>query len=175
MKFKQVSQKEISTGLPTVIGAGAGVMVARGISGSVIKAESGVPLSDKQKKTKLFVALGCMALGAYGYMAIDGNDAVASGAKGLALGTALNGVLDIASHIADKSPEKPNTSTPTGRFLASALGCPCQSSNVETQRTYIPTLQMPRSLRMPIISENTMKTDLGNFAMPISDLSQLAS
>lgn len=173
MKFKKVSQKDVSTGLPTVIGAGAGVMVARGISGVVVKDEAGVPLTDDQKKKKLYVALALLAGGAYGFMAIEGNDTVATATKGLALGAALNGVLDVVSHLADKSPAKPDTTTTTGKFIASALACPCDTVAAE-KVVYVPTLQMPRSLRMPEIQKSTL-VDLQNFSSPVKDLLQVAS
>lgn len=174
MKFKKVTQKDVSTGLPTVVGAGVGVMVARGITGVVVKNETGVLLTEDQKKKKLYVGLACLVAGAYGFMAVDGNDLASSGVKGLAIGTALNGFTDVVAHLADKAPAKPDTTTTTGKFLANALGCPCEAS--ATQPTFAPILNMPRSLRMPEFNQHqpTM-VDLTSLAMPASDLMQLAS
>jgi hypothetical protein len=174
MKLKKVSQKDVSAGVPTLIGAGAGFMVARGVSGSVVNSTAGIPLTDDQKKKKLYVALACLAIGGYGLMAVDGNDSVSVGVKGVAIGTALNGLSDVVAHLADKAPAKPDTTTATGKFLANALGCPCETAPMP-MNAYAP-LARPRSLRMPEVNQYQPKlVDLGNFATPVRDLAQLAS
>lgn len=174
MNLKKVTGKDISIGAPMILGAGAGVMVTRGISGSITASKTGDVLTDDQKKKKMYVGLAALAIGAYGFMAVNGTDSASTALKGASLGASLNGLLDVAAYVTEKSNVKPDANTATGRFYANALGCPCDNSGmaytpyaraIAPASTYAP-------LRMPTPQAEVL--DLSNMAQPITDLAQLS-
>lgn len=173
MKFKKITGKDVSANLPTLVGAGAGIMVARGISGSYTDSKNGDVLTEDQKKKKLHVAIASLVVGAAGFMAISGDDAVTKAAKGASLGLGVFGLLDMVSHASNSSSyfkkvtEAPTT---TGKFLSNALGCACE------QPTYR-SLNRPahrRALRMPEFVA-PVQNDLSSLSPVPMDLAQLAA
>lgn len=145
MKLKSIKSSDLTGGLVQVAGAGVGFMLPNGIANAVAKVDDENMITDDQKKTKMFVNLGALALGVYGMLAIDGNDTTAVGLRALSTGFAGGGAKGLITHFASKKVQELPTGT-TQRLMAGALGCPCNASMPSS----FPVLQMPRSLRMPM-------------------------
>lgn len=162
MKLKSIKSSDLTSGLVQVAGAGVGFMLPNGIANAVAKVDDENMITDDQKKTKMFVNLGALALGVYGMLAIDGNDTTAVGLRALSTGFAGGGAKGLITHFAAKKVQELPAST-AKTLVAGALGCPCNAS----MPSNFPVLQMPRSLRMPMpLMENVNEENiLENFSL----------
>ena len=145
MKLRSVKSTDVSTGIAQVAGAGIGFMATNGIANAVAKVDDEALITEDQKKTKMYVALGALGLGVYLALAVDGSDAMAKGVQSAGLGLAGGAVKNLAQHFAKDAAAK----VPAGaaaRFVNGALGCPCEST--PSYASY-PALNMPYALRNP--------------------------
>lgn len=165
MKFKKVKTDDLTGGLMQVAGAGVGFMLPNGIANAVAKIDNEIQITEQQKQTKMYVNAALLALGLYGILAIDGNDATSNGLKALSGGIAGGGVKGLITHFASsKVQEMPSGTVKT--IMAGALGCPCNSVASSYPTLQMPSsLRMPRSLRMPFSENELVATEniLENF------------
>ena len=171
MDFKKFKVKA-SQNLPTLVGAGAGIMAARGFSGAYADYKNGDILTDDQKKKKLHVAIASLAIGTFGFVAINGTDTGTRMAKGATLGLAVNGLLDVVSHVSNNSAaitKATTETTTTGKFLSNALGCACEQP---VYRNLGRPAHRRRALNMPEFVA-PVNQDLSALAPAPMDLAQL--
>lgn len=143
MKIEKPNSKDISSGVVQVAGATLGFMLPNGIANAVAKVDNEAIITDDQKKTKMFVNAGLVVAGIVLSLAVKGDDVMAGAVRGTALGVAGGGAKGLVTHFAKDNVSAP-AGTTTGRFIAGALGCPCDSQ-------VFPALMRPRrALRMPI-------------------------
>lgn len=170
MKLKNVSSKEATTQGVALGGAVVGAMFGRGLTAIATKpaiANAPTPAEDNKK---MYVQLAMVALGAYGMMAIDGNDTTANALKGVATGIALDNALNVVTTLVGKSDTlktKLVADTSTNTFVKGALGLGCPGCESNTYRPYtmpVQQLNRPRkALRIPsVVAANGSNHLIGN-------------
>lgn len=152
MKFKKVKSSDVSTGLVQVSGAGVGFMATNGIANAIAKVDDEALMTEEQKKTKMYVAVASILVGGALAVALDGSDTTTLGVKSAGIGLAAGGIKGLVSHFAKDSaqtlPTNTTTATTMKRFVAGALGCPCDEKPVYSYPSLNrPSLNRPSSLR----------------------------
>lgn len=143
MEFKKPKTGEIAPVLATGAGATLGFIAPNGLANAYAKVDDEALITDDQKNKKMYVNAICLVGGLALAVMVKGTDMGASTLRGAGYGLAGGGAKGLITHFAkDKITPK---ATVAGRFVAGALGCPCESNLSEYR-----ALQMPRSLRMPI-------------------------
>jgi hypothetical protein len=146
MKLTKVSEKEIKTGAPVVLGVIGGSMLGRGVIAIATKPKDEKAITQSDKNKKMYVQLALLVAGSYGYMAVAGADTGSLVVKNVSLGIALSSALalvDDHSKNSDTIKAKLVADTQTNRFLKATigLGCPCDSVNPVS---YAPVMQLNR-------------------------------
>ncbi len=151
MKFKKVKSSDVSTGLVQVGGAGVGFMATNGLANAIAKVDDEALMTEEQKKTKMYVAVASILVGGALVVALDGNDTATMGIKAIGIGMSAGGVKGLVSHFAKDSaqtmPANTTTATTMKRFVAGALGCPCEERLYSPPSLNRPSLNRPSSLR----------------------------
>lgn len=150
---------DIVTGLVLLGTTTLGYMVANGLTNSIAKIDDeNAVLTDEQKKTKLLVSLGNVAVGGGLAVMQKGNGLKETAIKGVGIGMGTYGARSLVSHL---SKENDLATISTGntsgdRFLKGALACACDGSNASARTVVIPTMERTPVLRMPVERSNKL-------------------
>lgn len=173
MKLKKVKQSDITAGLVDIAGTGLGFMSANGLANAYAKVDDEAVMTEDQKKKKLHVAIGCAFLGGFLAVALDGSDTITKAVKSVGVGLSAGGIKGVVTHFAkDEAQTTLTAGTTTKRFVAGALGCPCESTQTPPI-TYLPAPNMALSrpslrqvMPMPRSVETSRSADVySNFSL----------
>lgn len=142
--MKKVTQKDLTIGLPTVLGGSAGAFASSALAPHLGKPAVANAPTQKELYMKAGLHLVIAGIAAYGYMAIDGKDALSEAGKGAALViAAVNGVQTISTAISSVPAVKERLMADTSamKVVRDGLGlaCPCERTTVPR---YMPQPQL---------------------------------
>lgn len=145
MKFEKPKSAEISAGVASVAGATLGFLAPNGIANAYAKVDDEALITDNQKTKKMYVNAVCLVGGIALALMAKGTDMTANAVRGAGFGLAGGGAKGLITHFAKDKVASMPAGTTASRLVSGALGCPC-----ETNYTSYRSLEMPRSLRMPV-------------------------
>lgn len=154
MKFEKPKSKEVGTAVAQVVGATAGFMIPNGVANAYAEVDNEAVITDEQKTKKLTANAVCLVGGIALALMVKGDDMAANAVRGAGFGLAGGAVKGVIVHFAKDETEK-LAGTTAGRFVAGALGCPCETKE-PSYAQMAARLQRPRSLRMPMQSIEMM-------------------
>ena len=143
---------DIIKGLVLGTGATLGYMTANGLVNSIAKIDDeNAPLTDEQKSAKNLGSIGTIVLGTYLVATQKDGKMLQTGLKGAGVGMIVYGGRSLLSGVAKSSNVVENSGAEgtAKRFMAGALGCPCEpllESNFVASPEYVrevPVLRMP--------------------------------
>ncbi len=134
MKFKNPDGKKIGAFGIMALGIVAGAMVSDGVVSLLHtpKAAAGSAEAKKEANMLLLKRGGVIAASGYAGAGIEGTDTTSVLVKAACYGMAAKQGLNIVKDLAATNPKMADTSTPTKKFIASAVGLACPSASANT-------------------------------------------
>lgn len=174
MKFKNPDGKSIGAFGIMALGIVAGAMVSDGVVSLLHtpKAAAGTAEAKKESNMLLVKRAGVIAASGYAGAGVQGTDTTSVLVKAACYGMAAKQGLNIVKDLAATNPKMADTSTPTKKFIASAVGLACPSASANTWGG-MNASRRRRPLRVPAVDFNAPVTNSLDEALVVGE--QLAT